>query len=58
MKKSPHVVVIGAGTLGMSTAINLAEQGASVTVIEAQAIASGSSGRSVGVVGTQFTDPF
>jgi sarcosine oxidase subunit beta len=58
MKKSPHVVVIGAGTLGMCTAINLAEQGAAVTVIEAQAIASGSSGRSVGVVGTQFTDPF
>ena len=54
----PHVVVIGAGTLGMCTAINLAEQGARVTVIEANAIASGSSGRSVGVVGTQLTDPF
>jgi sarcosine oxidase, subunit beta len=42
----------------MCTAINLVEQGARVTVLEAQAIASGSSGRSVGVVGTQFTDPF
>ncbi|MGV1794738.1 NAD(P)/FAD-dependent oxidoreductase [Rhizobium sp. A37_96] len=58
MKTSPHVVVIGAGTLGMSTAINLCEQGARVTVLEANSIASGSSGRSVGVVGTQLTDPF
>jgi sarcosine oxidase subunit beta len=58
MTLSPHVVVIGAGTLGMCTAISLIEQGARVTVLEAQSIASGSSGRSVGVVGTQFTDPF
>lgn len=56
MKASPHVVVIGAGTLGMCSALNLIEQGARVTIIEAHAIASGSSGRSVGVVGTQFTD--
>jgi len=58
MTASPHVVVIGAGALGMCTAINLVEQGARVTVLEARSIASGSSGRSVGVVGTQFTDPF
>ncbi len=58
MTTMPHVVVIGAGTLGMCTAINLIERGARVTVLEAQSIASGSSGRSVGVVGTQFTDPF
>lgn len=58
MTTSPHVVVIGAGTLGMWTATNLVEQGARVTVLDGQAIASGSSGRSVGVVGTQFTDPF
>jgi sarcosine oxidase, subunit beta len=58
MKASPHVVVIGAGTLGMCAALDLVEEGASVTIIEAQSVASGSSGRSVGVVGTQFTDPF
>lgn len=58
MAASPHVVVIGAGTLGMCTAFNLAAQGARVTVLDANAIASGSSGRSVGVVGTQMTDPF
>ena len=58
MTVSPHVVVIGAGTLGVCTALNLVEQGARVTVLEAQSIASGSSGRSVGVVGSQLTDPF
>ncbi|RWP14375.1 FAD-binding oxidoreductase [Mesorhizobium sp.] len=58
MTASPHVVVIGAGTLGICSAHALAEQGARVTVIDAQSIASGSSGRSVGVVGTQLTDPF
>ncbi|TPK55371.1 MULTISPECIES: FAD-binding oxidoreductase [unclassified Mesorhizobium] len=58
MTASPHVVVIGAGTLGMCSAHALTEQGARVTVIDARSIASGSSGRSVGVVGTQLTDPF
>jgi sarcosine oxidase, subunit beta len=51
-------VVIGASTLGMSTAVNLIERDAQVTVLEANSIASGSSGRSVGVIGTQVTDPF
>lgn len=58
MTASPHVVVIGAGTLGICSAHALAEQGARVTVVDAQSIAAGSSGRSVGVVGTQLTDPF
>jgi sarcosine oxidase subunit beta len=54
---SPHIIIIGAGSLGLCTAISLAGQGAKVTVLEAKSIASGSTGRSVGVVGTQFTDP-
>ncbi len=58
MTASPHVAVIGAGTLGLCTAVELAGAGARVTVLDAGAIASGSSGRSVGVVGTQFTDAF
>jgi sarcosine oxidase subunit beta len=58
MTIAPHVVVIGAGALGMCTALDLTKQGARVTVLDANAIASGSSGRSVGVVGTQMTDPF
>jgi sarcosine oxidase subunit beta len=48
-----HVVVVGAGALGLSSALHLSERGVAVTVIEADAIASGSTGRSVGVVGTQ-----
>ncbi|MBM3548804.1 MAG: FAD-binding oxidoreductase [Alphaproteobacteria bacterium] len=48
-----HVMIIGAGTLGLSSALHLAERGVAVTVIEADGIASGSTGRSIGVVGTQ-----
>ena len=57
MVNSPNVIIIGAGSLGLCTAVSLAAQGAKVTVLEAKSIASGSTGRSVGVVGTQFTDP-
>lgn len=57
MTTSPDVIIIGAGSLGLCTALSLAAQGAKVTVLEAKSIASGSTGRSVGVVGTQFTDP-
>lgn len=53
-----HAAVIGGGAAGMATALELARQGAKVTVLEADALGSGSSGRSVGVVGTQMTDPF
>lgn len=48
-----RIVVIGGGALGLSTALHLIERGATVTVIEANALASGSTGRSIGVVGTQ-----
>ena len=48
-----HVVVIGAGAIGLSSALHLCERGVAVTVIEADALGSGSTGRSVGVVGTQ-----
>jgi sarcosine oxidase subunit beta len=58
MTAQPHIVVIGAGTLGLCSALNLVQRGARVTVLDGDAIASGSSGRSVGVVGTQYTDAF
>ncbi|WP_102960510.1 NAD(P)/FAD-dependent oxidoreductase [Mangrovicella endophytica] len=58
MAAQPHVVIIGAGTLGICSAAALTAEGATVTVLDAQSIASGSSGRSVGVVGSQLTDPF
>jgi sarcosine oxidase subunit beta len=48
-----HIVVIGAGALGLSSALHLVERGVGVTVLEADALAGGSTGRSIGVVGTQ-----
>jgi len=58
MGGAQHIVVVGAGTLGLSTAVNLVARGRRVTVLEADYAASGSSGRSIGVVGTQHVDPF
>ncbi|MCK6454612.1 MAG: FAD-binding oxidoreductase [Alphaproteobacteria bacterium] len=58
MSDTRRIVVVGAGTLGLATALSLAERGVAVTVIEADHAASGSSGRSIGVVGTQHVDRF
>jgi sarcosine oxidase subunit beta len=53
-----HIVVVGGGALGLSSALHLVERGIAVTVIEANALASGSTGRSMGVVGTQHVTAF
>lgn len=54
-----HVVVVGAGVLGLACAARLSEdETLSVTVIDRQHPASGSSGLSVGVFTMQYTDPF
>lgn len=45
--KPEHVVVIGGGILGASTAAHLARGGASVTLVTAGALADGASGRSI-----------
>ncbi|MBL8572644.1 MAG: FAD-binding oxidoreductase [Hyphomicrobiaceae bacterium] len=45
-----HVVVIGAGYTGLSTALHLAERGIGVVVLEANEIGFGGSGRNVGLV--------
>jgi sarcosine oxidase subunit beta len=58
MAKGPHVAVIGAGVVGVATTVNLIARGARVALLEARSVATGSSGRSCGMVGTQFTDPF
>jgi glycine/D-amino acid oxidase-like deaminating enzyme len=46
----PDVIVIGGGVVGTVTAWHLAEAGASVTLLERGALASGATGRSQGLV--------
>lgn len=53
----PDVCVIGAGAVGLATAHFLVEGGANVTVLEADHVASGSSGLSVGIIETQYMEP-
>ena len=46
------VCVIGAGFTGLSAALNLAELGMSVVVLEAERVGYGASGRNGGLVGS------
>ncbi|MGB3486159.1 MAG: FAD-binding oxidoreductase [Mycobacterium sp.] len=58
MASTPAVVVIGGGVLGLSTALELVDRGVGdVTVIERSHPGEGSSGRSVGMVETQYFRP-
>ncbi len=57
MGRSPSVVVIGAGAIGLCVALELAEAGANhVVVLERRQVASGSSGLAVGIIETQYLD--
>ncbi len=49
-----HVVIVGAGILGLSIAYNLAKRGADVTVLERRYPGSGISVRALGAVHTQW----
>lgn len=49
-----EALVIGAGYTGLSTALHLAEKGVDVTVLEADEIGFGGSGRNMGQVNTGF----
>ncbi|HKV20496.1 MAG TPA: FAD-binding oxidoreductase [Mycobacterium sp.] len=52
------VVIIGGGIMGTSTAYHLARAGVrGIVVLEADALASGSSGKPLGGVRAQFSDP-
>jgi len=54
---NPKVVVVGGGALGLATAVHLTRKGVTdVTVLEADHVASGSSGLSVGIIETQYMD--
>ncbi|MGN6743613.1 MAG: FAD-dependent oxidoreductase, partial [Amnibacterium sp.] len=46
----PTVLVVGAGVVGLTTAVLLAERGVRVVVVTAEPVGGGSTGRSAGVV--------
>ena len=50
MTSSPDVLVIGGGIVGTATAYQLARRGASVTLLEADRLASGATGRNLGYI--------
>jgi sarcosine oxidase subunit beta len=52
----PKVVVVGAGVMGLSTAVELARDGVAVTVVDRKHPGSGSTGLSAGVYTTQYMD--
>jgi sarcosine oxidase subunit beta len=54
MIAGPDVVVVGAGVIGLSIALELAERGASVTVVERAGIGAGASGVQPGGVRQQW----
>jgi sarcosine oxidase, subunit beta len=51
------VVVVGGGVMGASVAFHLAEDGADVVLLERDELGSGSSGKPIGGVRAQFSDP-
>jgi len=55
-KESADVCVVGAGFFGLSTALELAEQGKSVIVLEGARVGFGASGRSGGGGTNRFCD--
>jgi glycine oxidase len=52
------VVIVGGGVIGCAIAYYLAEQGASVTLIERQQLAAGASGVAAGMLAPQVEAPF
>lgn len=57
LPRQAEVVVVGGGAMGTSVAFHLAEAGVDVLLVEAFELASGSSGKPIGGVRAQFSDP-
>lgn len=51
-----HVVVIGGGIVGSSTAYYLRKRGADVTILEGSSIAAGASGKAGGLLAYDWTE--
>ena len=51
LPQTSDVVVVGGGVAGLSTAMQLASRGASVTVLERERLGNGSTGRAAGLLG-------
>ncbi len=54
--EGPSVCIVGAGAIGLCSALELARRGSEVTVLDARHVAAGSSGLSVGIVETQYLE--
>ena len=50
-KNTSDVIIIGGGVAGLSTAMQLAKRGTSVTVLEREQRGNGSTGRAAGLLG-------
>ena len=50
---STDVCIIGGGLTGISSALNLSNQGLSITILEANKVGSGASGRNGGQLGIE-----
>ena len=50
-ENTSDIIIIGGGVAGLSTAMQLARRGASVTVLEREQIGNGSTGRAAGLLG-------
>ena len=57
LPRGADVVVVGGGVMGTSVAFHLAEDGADVVLLERDELGSGSSGKPIGGVRAQFSDP-
>ncbi len=57
LPESAEAVVVGGGVMGASVAFHLAEHGADVLLLEAHELARASSGKPIGGVRAQFSDP-